>query len=223
MASRDLEQILEQERERLARGIGSSKPIGLLNALGPIENATTTSNEAPLRMLNAGPKLAASAALPAAASINKGYTLPAQPPPAAEPPKETSVAGAIGNSALKLFTSGLGLMPLVSGLAGLFGGGDEPAPAPLVKYAMPRPIHIAATNSSSGGAMGFADYNQGGNLRSFGDPTGSGAPAASASQIVVNVQAMDSRSFLDHSQEIAQAVRDAMLNMHALNDVVNEL
>jgi hypothetical protein len=71
--------------------------------------------------------------------------------------------------------------------------------------------------------MGLADYNQDGSVRSFGDPTGSGVPAASAPQIVVNVQAMDSRSFLDHSQEIAQAVRDAMLNMHALNDVVNEL
>jgi len=42
-------------------------------------------------------------------------------------------------------------------------------------------------------------------------------------QIVVNVQAMDSRSFLDHSQDIAQAVREAMLNMHALNDVVSEI
>jgi hypothetical protein len=32
-----------------------------------------------------------------------------------------------------------------------------------------------------------------------------------AAQISVNVQAMDSRSFLDHSDEIARAVRDAML------------
>jgi hypothetical protein len=50
------------------------------------------------------------------------------------------------------------------------------------------------------------------------------APTSGAGgQIVVNVQAMDSRSFIDHSQEIAQAVREAMLNMHALNDVVSEL
>ena len=34
---------------------------------------------------------------------------------------------------------------------------------------------------------------------------------------------MDSQSFLDHSYEIAQAVRQAMLNSHALNDVVNDL
>jgi hypothetical protein len=37
------------------------------------------------------------------------------------------------------------------------------------------------------------------------------------------VQAMDARSFLDRSNDIAAAVRDAMLNMNAINDVVNEL
>ncbi len=34
---------------------------------------------------------------------------------------------------------------------------------------------------------------------------------------------MDSRSFLDHSDDIAQAVRQAMLNMNSLNDVVTSL
>jgi hypothetical protein len=49
------------------------------------------------------------------------------------------------------------------------------------------------------------------------------APAWPASQITVNVQAMDSQSFLDHSSEIAQAVRNAMLNMSSINDVVSDL
>ena len=44
-----------------------------------------------------------------------------------------------------------------------------------------------------------------------------------AANITIQVQAMDSRSFLDHSTEIAQAVREAMLNMHSLNDVVNDI
>jgi hypothetical protein len=44
-----------------------------------------------------------------------------------------------------------------------------------------------------------------------------------APNITIQVQAMDSRSFLDHSAEIAQAVREAMLNMHSLNDVVNDI
>jgi len=39
----------------------------------------------------------------------------------------------------------------------------------------------------------------------------------------VNVQAMDARSFLDRSNDIALAVRDAMLNLNAINDVVNDL
>ena len=48
------------------------------------------------------------------------------------------------------------------------------------------------------------------------------APRAVPS-ISIQVNAMDSRSFLDHSHDIALAVRDAMLNMNALNDVVNDL
>jgi hypothetical protein len=34
---------------------------------------------------------------------------------------------------------------------------------------------------------------------------------------------MDSRSFMDHSQDIATAVREAVLNMHSLNDVISAL
>jgi hypothetical protein len=39
----------------------------------------------------------------------------------------------------------------------------------------------------------------------------------------VQVQAMDSRSFMDHSDEIARAVREALLNAHSLGDVMSEL
>jgi len=42
-------------------------------------------------------------------------------------------------------------------------------------------------------------------------------------QITVNVQAMDARSFLDRSGDIAAAVRNAMLNLNSINDVVNDL
>ena len=53
--------------------------------------------------------------------------------------------------------------------------------------------------------------------------TQGGRPDRSATQVTVNVQAMDSRSFLDRSGDIAAAVREAMLNMHSINDVVNDL
>ena len=47
--------------------------------------------------------------------------------------------------------------------------------------------------------------------------------SGTAQQITVQVQAMDSQSFLDHSDDIAQAVRQAMLNMNSINDVITNL
>ena len=71
------------------------------------------------------------------------------------------------------------------------------------------------------------DYYQTGMPRSYAESAASGGARATASgtapQITVNVQAMDARSFMDRSNDIALAVRDAMLNMNAINDVVNEL
>jgi hypothetical protein len=55
---------------------------------------------------------------------------------------------------------------------------------------------------------------------------GSGVDSSGAQQgqsILVQVQAMDSQSFMDHSQDIAQAVRQAMLNLHSVNDVILDL
>jgi hypothetical protein len=34
---------------------------------------------------------------------------------------------------------------------------------------------------------------------------------------------MDSQSFLDHSDEIAKAVQQALLGSHSLNDVISDL
>ncbi len=58
------------------------------------------------------------------------------------------------------------------------------------------------------------------------NPASSGTSSTSTQQghsILVQVQAMDSQSFMDHSQDIAQAVRQAMLNMNSLNDVILDL
>jgi hypothetical protein len=67
----------------------------------------------------------------------------------------------------------------------------------------------------------LADYDQMGMPRAYSPTQGSTAVPATA--INVNVQAMDARSFLDHSNEIAQAVRQAMLNLNSINDVVSDL
>jgi hypothetical protein len=131
-----------------------------------------------------------------------------------------STLGGIASTVLK---SGFGLAPLISGLVGLVGGGDAAAPPALVKYAMPAAVDFRA--SESGGRITNMDYDQMGLPRGFSGMTNGGASAAAnaAPQITVNVQAMDARSFLDRSNDIALAVRDAMLNMNAINDVVNEL
>lgn len=141
----------------------------------------------------------------------------------------SGTASTIGSIVSKVFTSGLGLIPLIGGLLGLFGGG-EPEPPPLVKYAMPEQFYFQAADI--GGGFSPADYNQMGAARPYGAGLAAGRapggapgaqPSSAPSPIQVNVQAMDARSFLDHSSEIAQAVRQAMLNLNSLNDVVTEL
>jgi len=125
----------------------------------------------------------------------------------------------IGDTLLGVFGGGLGLSPLITGLASLFGGsGDSTAPAPLIKFALPPSIQANGGVSESGGQAFAVDNPQGGLPRAV---PGRGTASASP-QITVQVQAMDSRSFLDHSADIAMAVRQAMLESSVLNDVVRE-
>jgi hypothetical protein len=153
--------------------------------------------------------------------------------PATQASSSDDVLSSVASTVLK---SGFGLAPLVSGLVSLFTGGDSPAPAPLVKYALPAAVDFQASETESG--VTGVDYDQAGMPRAYSAtstasqtmgasgpaaPTSSGDSSRQAPQITVNVQAMDARSFMDRSNEIALAVRDAMLNMNAINDVVNEL
>ncbi len=117
-----------------------------------------------------------------------------------------SAAGGIGSSIL----AGFGLSPIIGGLLKLFGGGgsSNDVPAAPIKYAAPAPVQVSA--GLSAGQLSQSDY-------------GSGDRARALPQITVQVNAMDSRSFLDRSDDIARAVRQAMLESHAINDVVAEL
>jgi hypothetical protein len=150
----------------------------------------------------------------------------------------SSTSGDGGTDALSIaatiLESGLGIVPLVAGLIGLFTGGGSSTPPPLVKYAMPDKIQYEGADA---GGISVADYDQTGLPREFsGTPagiaspgapstaaSGSGSGAATGPQINVTVQAMDAQSFMDRSSDIAQAVRSAMLNLSAINDVVNDL
>ena len=128
--------------------------------------------------------------------------------------------------ASSLFESGFGMAALVKGLMGIFVGGGS-TQQPLEKYEMPSPIEFETAVSSSGVSAG--SFDQSGAMRAVSDAeTGAsgasgGTQSVSSPQITVQVQAMDAQSFLDHSDDIAQAVRGAMLSMRSINDVVNEL
>ncbi len=126
-----------------------------------------------------------------------------------------STLGAIGSVAASFL--GGGVVPLISGLIDLFSGGGSDAPAALARYAAPANLNFSAANGPDSSLEGVS-YGQNGQPRTTGNSGGTPSQA-----ITIQVQAMDSQSFLDHSQDIASAVRQAMLNMHPLNDVISDM
>ena len=114
-------------------------------------------------------------------------------------------------------TGGLlgGLSPILSGVLSLFSGGGSSAPTPLTTYIPPPSLQFQAANGPGTTVQG-ADYGQSAARAISSTPQ-------SIPQVTVHVHAMDSQSFIDHSQDIAAAVREAVLNMHSLNDVISDL
>lgn len=125
-----------------------------------------------------------------------------------------SGSGSVLDDVLK---SGFGLMPVVSGIMSLFGGGSS-TPPPLVDYQMPDTIDYQAADVN--GQIVGGDSDQSGGARAYG--SGPAVESAGAG-VNVTVQAMDAQSFMDRSSDIAAAVRNAMLNLSPINDVVNEM
>lgn len=131
--------------------------------------------------------------------------------------------------ALKTIGSGLTLAPLVKGLLRLFGGGEDKRELPaLEKFELPAPIRTEIGLSRNGESY-VVDRGAGDRVRRVDDtlpaplskPVAPVSPAPAA--VTVNVQAMDSQSFMDRRDDIARAVREAMLHSHNVNDVVSEL
>jgi hypothetical protein len=128
-----------------------------------------------------------------------------------------SALGAAGGAASSLL-GGFGLLsPLISGIASLFGGSSTPAALPI--YTPPSPVAISANLNSATPNVA----SSGGAAASPAQSAAGSSQAAPAPQVTVNVNAMDSQSFMDHSDDIANAVRAAMLNMHPINGVVASL
>ena len=140
-----------------------------------------------------------------------------------------SRGGSIASSVLSGAGGGLTLLPIVGGLLKLFGSGraKETLPA-LDKFELPPTIRAEAGLSQSGESF-LIDRGIGDRIRQLpapsqftANPIGP-AQAGAGTAITVNVQTMDSQSFLDRREDIARAVREAMLESHSLNDVVSEL
>lgn len=132
--------------------------------------------------------------------------------------KET--AAPVGRAVASSLGGGLSALPLFRGLISLFGRQAEAPPA-LAPYVMPTAVRLEAGISKAAGSSYFlVDRDQGGQARPVLERPAGAAPAQA---VTVQVQAMDARSFLDHSEEIARAVREALLNSHALGDVLGEM
>jgi hypothetical protein len=127
----------------------------------------------------------------------------------------SSLASTAGSLASNLL--GGGLSPIISGLMSLFGGGTQANTATVTPFSLPPAVQYQAGMSASptGATVQPVDYGQAGQVRT--------QAASPAQQVNIQVNALDSQSFLDHSEEIAQAVKAALLNSSSLNDVIADL
>ncbi|HZU28679.1 MAG TPA: hypothetical protein VFA04_24350 [Bryobacteraceae bacterium] len=136
-------------------------------------------------------------------------------------------ANAVESAAESLLGGGGLLAPVLSGIMSLFGASSSQSSGVAEPFSLPAPIGVQATIASSGRSLAETTLNPGADSQPQTALNAPGpAPGASASgggTVIVQVNAMDSRSFLDHKDEIAQAVRAAVLQSHALNDVLGEL
>ena len=124
-----------------------------------------------------------------------------------------AAASNVGKTALSLFGGTFGL---VSVLGKLFGGGETTKASPT-SYSLPESLQLEAAYSPFSQNVAPLRYSQSGLPEAVPSAVPRQAPA-----VTVQVQAMDSRSFLDHSTEIARAVKEALLNSHSLNDVLQD-
>jgi hypothetical protein len=127
-----------------------------------------------------------------------------------------SVVKQIGSAAESVFGSALGLSPIISGLVSLFTGGSSSTVTPTVPFALPPPVQYqAGMTAGSVGQVVPVSFGEGGQPRP--------QATAQAAQVTVQVNALDSQSFLDHSDEIASALKQALLNSNSVADVISDL
>ncbi len=128
----------------------------------------------------------------------------------------SSVAGTVESAASSFLGGGLSsLSPLIGGILSLFGGGGQTQAVPS-PFMLPQPAQsVSGLTASAPGQVVPASYGDTGQPRA--------QSASTSPQVTIQVNAMDSQSFLDHSDDIANAVKQAILNSSSLNDVISSL
>jgi hypothetical protein len=128
----------------------------------------------------------------------------------------SSVASTVESAASSFLGGGLSsLSPLIGGILSLFGGGGQTVTAPS-PFQLPAPVQSqAGLTGSAPGQVAPVSYGETGQPRA--------QSAGGSAQVTIQVNAMDSQSFIDHSDDIANAVKQAILNSNSLNDVISAL
>jgi len=157
---------------------------------------------------------------------------------------KSGILGSVSSGLL----GGLGIGQLLSGALGLLGlGTSSKTLPPLQRFTLPDPQQIVATLPHSpkllpvqttvrSGSSSITAASQtrlvspqatAGRGSSTGITTSTSGPAGqlatSGHQVHVHVSALDTQSFMDRSNDIAKAVKNAMLQSNSLNDVISEI
>ncbi len=121
---------------------------------------------------------------------------------------EKSASGGLANA----FGGGLldlgGVSSIFSGIGSLFGG--KSTPPPLVQYQQPLPQNQTADINSFGNSKGAGSVN-------------TGHAVSNLTQGIYGTGQTTAAPFQYQSTQIAQAVKQALLNSSSLNDVIAEI
>ncbi len=98
------------------------------------------------------------------------------------------------------------LNPLLGGLLGLFGQNEDTTATEPAKAVRPSRISYEAGFGGQSGELVEIDRDEQGQARAAAQPT----------QVVVNIETIDSQSFLDRTPEIAEAVKRALLETESI-------
>jgi hypothetical protein len=141
---------------------------------------------------------------------------------------------------------GLGFGQLLTGALQKWGGGsDSKTLMPLTRFSLPNSKQLTSTiarvpptlavptaaspRPSFDAAVHSAVSSTQPQVKGISQGTssqplaGSGSSTGTGHQVHVHVSALDTQSFMDRSNDIAKAVKSALLQSNSLNDVISEI